>query len=111
MSNKYGNKKTPVDGIYFDSRHESQRYQELKLLERGRYIKDLVLQPEFVLQEGFTHEKKQHQPIKYRADFAYTDIKTGDRIVEDAKGYRTKEYILKMKMLLKRYPEIRFREV
>lgn len=31
---KYGNIKTTVDGIDFDSRKEANRYAELKLLER-----------------------------------------------------------------------------
>ena len=41
MRNKYGNKKTVVDGITFDSRKEAKRYQELKLLEKAGEIKDL----------------------------------------------------------------------
>jgi len=32
---KYGNKKTVVDGITFDSMREANRYRELKLLERA----------------------------------------------------------------------------
>lgn len=108
---KYRNQKTLVDGILFDSRREATRYQELKLLQRAGHIRDLELQPAFTLQEAFVSEKKRVQAITYKGDFAYTDTKTGERIVEDSKGYRTKDYILKMKLFLRKYPEIRFREV
>ena len=47
--NKYKNRKVIVDGIKFDSMKEARRYKELKLLERGRAITDLVLQPKYEL--------------------------------------------------------------
>jgi hypothetical protein len=71
----------------------------------------MELQPVFELQEAFTSEKKRVQAIIYRGDFAYVDTKDGVKVVEDSKGYRTKDYILKMKLFLRKYPEIRFREV
>ena len=37
--------------------------------------------------------------ISYRADFQYID-KDGNLVVEDVKGMRTKEYVLKRKMML-----------
>ena len=37
---------------------------------------------------------------KYIADFVYTDNETGQTIVEDTKGVRTKEYIIKRKLML-----------
>lgn len=43
--NKYRNKKVQVDMYVFDSIRESQRYKELKLLERAGTITDLELQP------------------------------------------------------------------
>lgn len=51
--NKYGNIKTVIDGIKFDSKRESERYLELKLLEKAGEISDLKLQPRFILQHGF----------------------------------------------------------
>lgn len=36
---------------------------------------------------------------KYIADFVYTDA-NGNKVVEDTKGYRTKEYIIKRKLML-----------
>jgi hypothetical protein len=35
----------------------------------------------------------------YRADFVYLD-KEGHLVVEDTKGFRTKEYLLKRKLML-----------
>ena len=52
--NKYYNEKVIVDGIKFDSKKESKRYVELKLLEKVKLIKDLELQKEFELQPKYT---------------------------------------------------------
>lgn len=37
---------------------------------------------------------------RYIADFVYTDNETGQTVVEDTKGVRTKEYIIKRKLML-----------
>lgn len=108
--NKYRARKTEIDGIKFPSQKEANKYCELKLLKRAGVIKDFELQPEFELQPKFKDaEGHSYQPIKYRADFRviYPD---GREEIIDTKGYRTKEYILKQKMLLFRYPGIRFTE-
>lgn len=36
---------------------------------------------------------------EYIADFCYVDTKTGEYIVEDVKGYKTPDYVLKKKFL------------
>ena len=46
---KYGNKKTVVDGITFDSKWESQRYLYLKSLEKAGRVQNLQLQPRFII--------------------------------------------------------------
>lgn len=107
--NKFGNHKTEVDGIVFDSGREAKRYSELKLLERGGVISSLVLQPHFLLQEPFAKAGVKYRGIAYIADFSY--LENGGVIVEDSKGFATKDYLLKKKMLLYRYPDIDFREV
>lgn len=73
-------------------------------------IKSFELQPEFILQEGFTHQGVKHRPIKYRADFKvfYPD---GRVEIVDVKGKRTKEYQIKKKLLLKKHSGIWFTEV
>jgi hypothetical protein len=99
--NKYNAKKTTVDGITFDSKREAERYCELKLLQRAGEISELRLQVPFELQPGFTVNGKKIRPIHYIADFMYTQ--NGTHVVEDAKGHRTKEYMLKRKMFAYRY--------
>ena len=100
---KYNAKKTEVDGIVFDSRREADRYCELKLLQRAGKISDLRLQVPFELQPAFAVNGKKVRPIHYIADFVYKE--NGQYIVEDAKGHRTKEYMLKRKMYAYRYKD------
>jgi len=108
---KYNARKTTLDGITFDSKAEADRYADLKLMVKARQITDLQLQPSFILQDSFTRNGKKIRPIEYRGDFAYYE-KGGSRlVVEDVKGTRTREYLLKKKLLLFHYPEIDFREI
>ena len=117
---KYGAKKTTVDGITFDSKKEAARYLELKMLEKGGHIQNLKRQVEFELipaQYGpdiiTAKGKRKRGPlferaVKYKADFTYTE--NGEQVVEDVKGYRTPEYKIKRKLMLKEHG-IRIREV
>lgn len=100
---KYGAKKTEVDGITFDSNAEAKRYKELKLLERCGAIKNLSLQPRFMLQEGFvnTHTGKKERAIEYVGDFMYSE--GSETIVEDCKGFKTSDYKIKRKLFLFKY--------
>jgi len=108
---KYGNRKTEIDGIIFDSIKESRRYLELKLLVKAKKIEILMVQPEFILQEKFRdNQGKAHREIKFIADFSYLNVK-GQQIVEDVKGMRTSEYKIKMKLFLNKYPNIVFFEL
>lgn len=109
---KYNAKKTTVDDIEFDSKREAERYCELKLLERGKEIRNLVLQPRFLLQDKFKDKHgKTHRKIEYVADFLYID-KDDKAIVEDVKGVLTDVYKIKKKMFLKIYDEqYEFREI
>ena len=124
---KYKNRKKLVDGIEFDSAKEARRWSELKLLEKAGEISDLRRQVKFVLIESQYEEssevyqrgKNKGKPKRgkilehecsYIADFVYIDEKTGKTVVEDTKGFRTKDYIIKRKLLLERY-KIRITEV
>lgn len=99
-----------VDGIRFDSKAEMRRYQELLLLQRGGYIHQLELQPPFVLIEPFTDSHgHKHRGVKYIGDFAYKE--NGRTVVEDCKGVRTREFVIKAQLFAQRYPEVDFREV
>lgn len=125
--NKYGNKKVVVDGIVFDSKREAKRYKELKLLEKCGAISDLKRQVTYELiptqkeesTKVYTKGRKKGQPIPgktieravyYVADFTYIDTATGKTVVEDTKGVRTKEYIMKRKLMLYRH-RIKIQEV
>lgn len=107
---KYGNKKVAYNGMQFDSIRERDRYIELSLLQRAGEISDLDTQVKFPLLPSQMYDGKVvERPVVYIADFAYKD-KAGNTVVEDAKGHRTKDYILKRKMMLYFYG-IRIREV
>ena len=95
MYNKYGNRKT--NG--FDSVKEFKRYQELQLLERAGKISGLTKQVAFELipKQYDDNGKFLFHGITYIADFAYW--KDGRYIVEDCKGFKTKEYMIKKKLL------------
>lgn len=122
---KYGNRKVTVDGISFDSVREARRYKELKLLLLAGEIIGLQMQVPFELvpaqydETGEVYSKgpRKGQPkhgkcieksVVYVADFVYWQ--NGQRIVEDTKGVRTTEYIIKRKLMLHKYG-IRIREV
>jgi len=100
---KYKNKKTIIDGITFDSQKESNRYLELKLLEKAGQIRELELQPEFELLPKIIKHNKTYRKTQYIADFKYFDIKAKKYIVEDVKGFKTKEFRLKEKMFVAKY--------
>lgn len=110
-TSKYGNRKTVVNGITFDSKLEAKRYNELVLLQKAKLISELQLQFEFILQDGFIYDGKKERAIKYKADFYYKDNKLNKYVCEDAKGFKTKEYAIKRKLLLFKYPDLIFREI
>ena len=69
---KYGNRKVIRDGIKFDSEREAARFGELKVLRAMGKIRDLRLQANFTLVEGYTTiEGERIKPMVYRADFVY----------------------------------------
>lgn len=109
---KYNAKKKVVDGHTFDSKREAERYCELKLFVRAGEIRNLELQPRFLLQDGFVDkEGNEHKKIEYVADFMYVD-KDDKKIVEDVKGVMTDVYKLKKKMFLNLYDsEVDFKEI
>lgn len=105
--NKYRNKKVIVDEKEFDSKREGNRYKELKLLERAGEIKNLELQPRFLLQDSFKKNGRTFRKIEYVADFKY--IENGKTIVEDVKGIQTDVFKLKHKIFEKVYPDLELR--
>lgn len=109
--NKYKNKKVVVDGIEFDSKKETKRYGELKLLEKAGLIKDLELQKTFELQPSFKKNGKTYRKITYIADFYYYDNHLERYVVEDTKGFKTDIYKIKKKMFEYVYPDLELLEL
>ena len=99
--NKYHNRKIVREGETYDSVKEYRRAKELELLEKGGVIKDLKRQVRFELlpsQRDAQTGKVIERPVTYIADFVYFE---GDKlVVEDTKGFRTKDYIIKRKLML-----------
>lgn len=90
---KYGNHKVTVGGITYHSKKEAARHADLKLMEAAKEI------------SGLRHQVRYELTIRgqricaYIADFVY--IKKGEEreTVEDSKGYRTKDYVIKRKLM------------
>ena len=99
---KYKNKKCEYNGMTFDSMKERNYYIRLEYLQKANEISDLHRQVEFVLIETFKLGEKTYRKMKYIADFVYKD-KNGKYHVIDAKGFRTKEYQLKKKLMAWKY--------
>lgn len=91
---KYRSVRTIAAGEQFDSRREARRYIELELMQRAGEICDLKRQVKFEL----IPKQRGERPCSYIADFVYW--KDGERIVEDVKGVRTRDYIIKRKLML-----------
>ena len=90
---KFGNVKVVADGIRFDSKSEATHYLRLRELARAGRITELTVHPVFKLAvNGY--------PIcRYIADFSFVAVSTGQRIVQDVKGYATQTYRLKKRLL------------
>lgn len=108
--NKYGNRTvTAITGEKFDSMKEMRRWNELKLLERAGYISDLRRQVKYeLIPSQYVDGKHVENPVSYVADFVY--VEKGKTVVEDTKGYKTRDYIIKRKLMLYRHG-IRIKEV
>ena len=116
--NKYHAQKVKVGDEVFHSKKELHRYEELLLLEKAGMIQGLKRQVKFLLipsqretiwKKGKLRQGKViEQEISYVADFVYCE--DGILVVEDAKGVKTKDYIIKRKLMLYVHG-IRIREV
>lgn len=109
---KYGAQKTTFQGRTFDSKREAERFAELRYRQMGKQISDLQCQVKFELIPNQKDEngKVIERAVTYIADFVYKDLRTGQTVVEDAKGCRTKDYIIKRKLMLQVHG-IRIKEV
>lgn len=127
---KYNSRKIERDGMTFDSVKEYQRWCELSLLEKAWKVTNLQRQVKFVLipaqyepdtigkRGGVKRGKLIERECSYIADFVYavpiyTECTDGngavllphllsgyETVVEDTKGFKTKDYIIKRKLML-----------
>ena len=107
---RYGNVQKPVcDGIKFDSQAELDRYNDLKLMERGGVIRDLKVHPRYPItikgvevRVKSKRYSKRGRHLTYEADFEYYDVEQGRTRIEDVKmrsGHRTETYKIKVALM------------
>jgi len=92
-SHKYKAIPTIVDNIRFPSKKEARYYGELKLRQMAGEVNYFLMQVPFEVGAG----------IKYKLDFMeiWND---GSIHYVDVKGYETKEFKLKKKLVEEKYP-------
>lgn len=102
---KYGNIKTEVDGVIYDSKGESKRAEELIALEKLGIISNLRMQvPYELIPKQKDGDGKTVRAVTYKADFVY--VENGETIVEDfkaSKKFQDPVYKLKKKLMLFRH--------
>ena len=119
---KYKNNKIVFNGASFDSMKEYWRYLELKHMQEEGKITDLQRQVKYILipaqrepdtvgkRGGIKKGRLLEREVAYYADFVYRLTDGGVLVVEDTKGMRTTEYIIKRKLMLYMH-KIRIKEV
>lgn len=92
---KYNAKPGWLDGYYFDSQAEMERYGELVILKLAGSVKDFKVHPKYDVGSGITYE----------LDFEviYQD---GHKELEEVKGRWTQAARMKVKMFRKKYPDL-----
>ena len=89
--NKFGAKRVQIDGIWFDSKAEGDRYAALKMEGRAGLIAGLRLQVPYEITVNGVRIGK------WIADFEYR--RAGETVTEDVKGVRTPVYRLKKRLV------------
>ena len=100
---KYGNKKRTCNyGHVHDSVKEADRCNELHLMQRAGFINGLEIQKRFELIPSAKYrEMPNERSCDYVADFVYNE--NGATVIEDTKGFRTKDFVVKRKLFKYRY--------
>lgn len=122
---KIYHERVEVDNIKFHSKTEAEFYQYITLNKEAMGIKEIELQPEFLLQEKYLlvenkvilcNDEKEFkklqrkypgctvQPIKYISDFKIT-FNSGRVDIVDVKGMKTVDFRIKEKMFNFKYPQ------
>lgn len=99
--NKYGNRKTCLNGRLFDSKAEAEYlyYAEAWAVENGC---EVHLQERLKLTRSLKLNDWTIRPSHYVADYAF--YKNGELVrIVDVKGFETAEFKLKAKMVAEKY--------
>jgi hypothetical protein len=102
---KKGKAKRTFEGREFASNMELKFYKDylIPLREEG-VIKNIIVQPSYILQDGFTKDGRRVLPIKYISDYE-VEYSDGKVVTYDVKGLPTSEARLKKKMFDYRFPD------
>jgi hypothetical protein len=96
--NKHNARSVRIDGIYFPSTGEGERYKELKLLDHAGEIDSLTIHPRYPIVVNGT------QVCFVVLDFSYYDKRTRNWVYEDFKGQDLSESKLRRKLFEAMYP-------
>lgn len=102
--NKYHAIPIHVDGVRFASKKEAARFLELQCWQKAGQIADLEVHPVYPLH--VMELWRSGSPIvvttvgKFTADFQYTNLQTGEIVVEDVKSDATKTDAYKLRKRL-----------
>lgn len=109
--NKYGAKKADcLHGHVHDSIKEAKRCNELHLLARAGQISDLQVQPQFwFVIDGRQVKHDGGRRVGFKPDFRYKEGLLRDT-VEDVKGFKTSDYVLRKAIFKALFPDINFVE-
>lgn len=89
---KYNATRETIEGVRWDSKAERIRWLALWRLKEAGLITDLRRQVRFPLRVN------GELVCNYVADFVYVKLPGREIVVEDVKGFRTPQYILKSKL-------------
>jgi hypothetical protein len=106
MKRKYRNTPTTIGAESYRSKREANRHQELLLLQAGGHISGLTREVVFDLAPPVVIAGRKRPPLRYIADFVYTNVHSGKVVIEDAKGVRTEGYRIKRHLMAAKGMEI-----
>jgi hypothetical protein len=104
--NKYGAERTPCGQHTHDSKREAERCGELQLMEKAGEICSLEFQPRYELTVAgvkictYVADFRYHERyIPPKREGHYIVTWNEDLVIEDVKGKRTREFIIKRKLM------------
>lgn len=87
------------DGSKFPSKAERDRYHVLLARQAAGEIRGLKRQPRWRFAINGVELRWQNRAIFYTADFQYEDTATNTTVVEDVKGYMTRDVHIRLALM------------